>query len=190
MNTGAYRQYVGRLILINTLNAFTYDGGKVSNGNFVHGLDLEAFPMIRALNISAVLGGVSSSGSLISRVATHEFLQDIKSIITGVIKVGLYASASISSTVTLKVNDVSVGTQNVSGTGPFFLTFNLSNVPVNARRIELSVECPNAGGIPIKLGFGLTGGTFASPTGTNGITESLTTGVNVDANGSYLDITI
>jgi len=60
--------------------------------------------------------------------------------------------------------------------------------PVAATSIKLRLNFANSGVIDKKLWFGLTGGTYWSPTGANGLTGSTTTGADVSTAWSYLDL--
>lgn len=68
-----------------------------------------------------------------------------------------------------------------------FATVTAAN-PINATDIEFKATCTNSALMGMKLGFGLTSGTYLSPTGTNGAYGNSTSGWMVDTNGSYVDL--
>lgn len=60
--------------------------------------------------------------------------------------------------------------------------------PVAATSIKLRLNFANSNAVDKKLWFGLTGGTYAAPTGANGLSGSTSTGADVSTAGSYLDL--
>lgn len=70
----------------------------------------------------------------------------------------------------------------------FLVYENSSAIAIWATSIKINLKTTNIGTVDHKVWFGLTWGTYASPTGTNNMTGDANDGANVGANGSYMDL--
>ena len=91
--------------------------------------------------------------------------------------------------VQLKINTVTYSTFDNSIDGIMSLS-SATDQTIGAQSITQNMHLVNTNSQQVKMWFGLTGGTYAAPTGTNGHGWSISTWSTVSANGSYMDIVL
>lgn len=88
-----------------------------------------------------------------------------------------------------QMNGTTYGTDLIGSIGQFTIA-QIYTQTAGTKNINFKLYVANGSGRSLKMGFGVTGGTYATPTGANNLSGDATNGWMYSAGGSYLDITI
>lgn len=94
-------------------------------------------------------------------------------------------------TLTLSINSTLVETiENVLYNNWYWKTFTLPQIILGTSAVEVQLDYVNTLGNDLKLWFGITGWTYATPTSNNGMSGNQTTARTAGSDASYIDLTL